>query len=288
MDADDRGTALLVEELKAGYPGKEVLRGLTLAVRPGEVYGLLGRNGAGKTTLFKSLIRLLEPLGGSIRFWDVDVHRVDAAAWRRVSFLGEMAGVLPHWTVRRMVAFQERSYGKGFARWAGKLFDDFKVPHSAKMRSLSRGEQQMVGLILAVSVEPDLLLLDEPAAGLDPVARRQLLGQVLDLMEERGAAVMISSHILSDLERIADRVGFLEGGRIVLEGPLDDLKERCALVPWGPEDRPPPGVRVLRLRQDGRALVTGDIAALSDRGPQALNLEDLYIEFLGNGEGRPC
>jgi ABC-2 type transport system ATP-binding protein len=275
--------------LEAGYPGKKVLRDVGLSVRSGEVYGLLGRNGSGKTTLFRTLVRLLEPLRGTIRILGEDIHSLDEPGWRRVSFIGEMAGALPHWTVKRVVAFQKHSYGRMREDWVGSLLAEFGIRQEATLGTLSRGEQQMTGLILAVSVEPDVLLLDEPAAGLDPVARRELLGRVLDLMSHRGAAVLISSHIISDLERIADRVGFLDGGRIVLEGSLDDLKESCSLVAWDPAEEPPPGVRVLRLRSGGRALVSGDQDALAGRERQPLSLEDLYVEFLGSAsrETRP-
>jgi len=270
-------------DVQAGYPGKKVLRDLGLSVRSGEVYGLLGRNGAGKTTLFRTLVRLLEPLRGTIRILGEDIHSLDEPGWRRVSFIGEMAGALPHWSVRRIVAFQKHSYGRMREDWVGSLLAEFGIRQEATLGTLSRGEQQMTGLILAVSVEPDVLLLDEPAAGLDPVARRELLGRVLDLMSNRGAAVLISSHIISDLERIADRVGFLDEGRVVLEGSLDDLKESCSLVAWDPAEQPPPGVRVLRMRSGGRALVAGDLEALSGRERQPLSLEDLYVEFLGGG-----
>ncbi len=93
------------------YPGTNVLKGLALEVRPGDVYGLVGRNAAGKTTLLKTLMRCIEPLRGSILYWGREIHQLAPDAWRRISYLGEMAGVLPTWTVRRMLAFQEQSCG---------------------------------------------------------------------------------------------------------------------------------------------------------------------------------
>ncbi len=274
-------TPLYVEDLDVSYPGTEVLRQVSLRVEPGEVYGLLGRNGAGKTTLLNTLMRLVEPTGGRIRLWGWPHARAPTdRVWRRISYLGEMAGVLPHWRVRRVLTFQKHCYGRIRQDWVERLLDEYKIPPRALMRQLSRGQQQMVGLILSVAVEPDLLLLDEPAAGLDPVARRELLGSVLELMGDRRAATLITSHILSDIERIVDRVGFLAGGRIALEGRLDDLKEQCALVRLEPYEEVPEGVMVLRKRPDGTLLVSGDLVRLPPERMQALGLEELYVEFL--------
>jgi ABC-2 type transport system ATP-binding protein len=285
MHENGSAPPLVVENLTVWYPGKEVLKGLNLRIEPGEVYGLLGRNGSGKTTLLNTVMRLLEPLEGTIRCFGGDTHRLAAGEWKRISHLGEMAGVLPHWSVRRLATFQEACYGRLRRDWVDRFFTEFSIDRRSTLGSLSRGQQQMVGLILAIAVEPDLLLFDEPAAGLDPVARRELLGKVLDLMGDRNTATAITSHILSDLERIVDRVGFLDGGRIVLEGTLDDLKERCALVPWADLAPLPAEVKVLRRRADGLLLVTGDLATLGPVPRQRLGLEDLFVEFLGSGGG---
>ncbi len=272
---------LVIAGLEVSYPGTKVLAGLDLRVERGEIYGLLGRNAAGKTTLLATLMRLLEPLAGSIAYFGEDIRRASPATWRRISYLGEMAGVLSHWTVTRLLDFQAESYGRMRRDAADALLGEFAIKPKATMGSLSRGQQQMVGLIAATTVDPDLLLLDEPAAGLDPVARRELLGRVLDLMGDRQCATLITSHILSDVERIVDRVGFLAEGRIILEGSLDALKEGCALVALAADADTPPGVTVLRRRADGRALVTGNLGALGPRALQRLNLEDLYVELLG-------
>jgi len=284
MDGNSRGASLTIEDLHVSYPGKDVLCGLRLHVDRGEIYGLLGRNGAGKTTLLNALMRLIEPLRGRIAYWGKDIHSLPPKSWRRVSYLGEMAGVLPHWTVRRLLAFQGESYGHLRKDWTERLLREFGIDRKRTMRALSRGEQQMVGLILAVAVEPDLLLLDEPAAGLDPVARRKLLGSILDLMGDRTCATLITSHILSDIERLVDRVGFLSGGRIILEGPLDEIRERCAILRRDHGAPLPKGVECLRTRADGHMLIAGDLSALSEDDIQRLSLEDLYIELLGGPE----
>ncbi len=272
---------LAIDDLSVSYPGKEVIKGLDLDLRAGEVYGLLGRNGTGKTTLLKTLMRCLEPLKGTIRYWGREIPDVTPETWKRISYLGEMSEVLPSWTVRRILAFQERSYGRIRKDWVARLLGKFDIGVGSTMRSLSRGNQQMVGLILAICVEADILLLDEPAAGLDPVARRELLSMVLELMEERGATVLITSHVLSDLERIVDRIGFLSRGKIILEGSLDDLKDRCALMERKAGIELPPGIEILREHTDGRTLVTGDLSGLDRDRVQPLGLEDLYVELLG-------
>ncbi|HAK94061.1 MAG TPA: ABC transporter ATP-binding protein [Planctomycetes bacterium] len=281
MPSNASDTPLAVAGLDVSYPGAKVLTGLDLRLTAGEVYGLLGRNAAGKSTLLNTLMRLIEPLAGSIAYFGEDIRTASPATWRRISYLGEMANVLPHWSVERLLDFQAESYGRLRRDLADALLAEFGIKPKAAMRALSRGQQQMVGLIAAIAVEPDLLLLDEAAAALDPVARRELFGRVLDLIGDRRCTALITSHIVSDLERIVDRVGFLAGGRIVLEGSLDELKERCALVPLASEIEVPPGVTVLRRRVDGRALVTGDLDAFDTRTLQRMGLEDLYVELLG-------
>jgi ABC-2 type transport system ATP-binding protein len=281
MPTNANDIPLAVAGLHVSYPGTRVLMGLDLRLNAGEIYGLLGRNAAGKSTLLNTLMRLLEPLAGSIAYFGEDIRAASPVTWRRISYLGEMASVLPHWTVMRLLDFQAEAYGRMRRDLADRLLAEFAIKPKSTLKSLSRGQQQMVGLIAATAVEPDLLLLDEPAAGLDPVARRELLGRVLDLMGDRQCTTLITSHILSDLERIVDRVGFLAEGRIVLQGSLDELKERCALAPLGAESEPPPGVTVLRRRADDRALVTGDLATFGQQALQRLSLEDLYVELLG-------
>jgi len=283
MHEDRRETALSIDALDVSYPGKEVLRNLSLHVARGEIYGLLGRNGAGKTTLLNALMRLIEPIRGRIAYWGEEIHSVPTKTWRRISYLGEMAGVLPHWTVRRIVAFQRESYGRLRQDWTERLLGEYGIDTRMRMRALSRGQQQMVGLILAIAVEPDLLLLDEPAAGMDPVARRKLLANIFDLMGNRKCATLITSHVISDIERLVDRVGFLSRGRIILEGQLDDLKDTCALLRWGPDEPLPRGLECLRARDDGHMLVAGDLSAVSADDVERLSLEDLYVELLGHG-----
>ncbi len=274
---------LAVTQLCVSYPGKEVLLDLALSLKEGEVYGLLGRNGAGKTTLINTLMKLIEPVSGTIAYWGEDINAVKPSTWRRISYLGEMSGVLPHWRVERLIRLQEHSYQRIRMGWVNKLMRQFDIEKTSKMKELSKGSQQLVGLILAVSVEPDLLLLDEPASGLDPIARRDLLGKIFDIMGASGEArctTLISSHMISDLERIVDRVGFLSRGKIQLEGGLDDLKEHCALVKLPPETALPDGVRRVCKSTDGYELVAGRIENITEGDIRYLGLEDLYYELL--------
>lgn len=275
---------LVIKQLGVHYPGKEVLCDLDLTLKQGEVYGLLGRNGAGKTTLINTLMNLLQPVKGSITYWGDDMNAIRPSTWKRISYIGEMSGVLPHWRVERLVKLQQHSYGRIRLGWVNNLFRKFGIEKSSRMKELSKGSQQLVGLILAISVQSDLLILDEPASGLDPIARRDLLGKIFEIISLNGAqpcTTLISSHMISDLERIVDQVGFLSCGRIILEGGLDDLKENCALVKPPPGDGFPEGVKPICSCSDGYVLVSGDLEKLAGNDMRFLGLEDLYLELLG-------
>jgi ABC-2 type transport system ATP-binding protein len=285
-------TCLRCERITKRYDGESVLRGVSLEVIPGSVLGLIGRNGAGKSTLIRLLLGLEQPDEG--RAWvlgqpalslsDAVKQRVgyvpqqpDAFAWMRTGEMLEFVGrQYPHWDRE----FVELS----LARW--------QISAERRLASLSPGERQRVALIRALALNPDLLVLDEPASALDPVARRDLLREIVARAAECGTTVFFSTHIVSDLERVASRVVFLHGHRIVVDAALDDLAETHArlTVAAGSAALSASQVRgeVSRHRQaDGSVTLVlarspganwPEIASAPGARLDALNLEDLFIE----------
>lgn len=200
---------------------------LDLMVPRGSVVGLLGRNGAGKSTALRCLAGLLQPDAGTIRVLGRDPAAMDVAMRQRVTYLSDDGVPFPTATTNKLLQLCAPLY----PTWNGALEEAmlarFQIDPRRKLKDLSLGQQRAVALLLALCPQPEVLILDEPAANLDPVVRRDFLEAVLALVGEQRRTVVLSSHILSDVDRIADRVAILDRGHLVVDGPLDDLKEHA-------------------------------------------------------------
>ena len=210
------------------FGSKTVLDGLDWEVRRGQVIGLLGRNGAGKSTLMECLLGLRESDAGSIALFGEPLAALSDANRARIGYVPQKSDLFEWMTALQMLAYFKALYPRWndarvemlLARWG---FDGLML--NKPIRKLSGGERQRLSIIRALAHDPDLLVLDEPVSALDPAGRRAFLGELIDEVIERGTTVLFSTHILTDLERVAPDVAFLKDGRIVLQGPLDDLLE---------------------------------------------------------------
>jgi ABC-2 type transport system ATP-binding protein len=210
------------------FGGTQVLDGLDFQVLPGQVIGLLGRNGAGKSTLLECLLGLRETDGGSVTIFGEDVNALSDATRARIGYVPQKSDLFEWMTPRQMLDYFQALYPRWnaakvnglLARWG---FD--QAMQDKPISKLSGGEQQRLSVIRALGPEPDLLILDEPVASLDPLGRREFLRELIGGVVDRGTTVVFSTHILSDLERVALDIAFLKDGRIALQGPLDDLLE---------------------------------------------------------------
>jgi ABC-2 type transport system ATP-binding protein len=204
------------------------LRGLTFAVRPGEIYGLVGPNGAGKTTAFKVLLGLARPSGGGGSIFGLPFGHREAR--RRIGFLPELPSYYPHLTVREMLHLARALSGMSRNETAdAKLFGELGLSElrDRPIRRLSKGQIQRVGLAQALVHYPELLILDEPMSGLDPFGRALVRDRLLR-ERQAGRAILLSSHVLADVEALADTVGLIAGGRLVVEGGPRELLDRAA------------------------------------------------------------
>jgi len=275
--------------------GDYVLHGTELRVPRGAVYGLLGRNGAGKTTLIRLIMGLYRPTGGIIRVLGSTVFPMSVELRQRIGYLSQDQRMFRWMTIPDLVEFTRPLYPTWDESYCAQLVESLDLPLGQPLSHLSRGEQQKAGLLLALAHRPELLILDEPAANLDTVLRREFLESVLDVLTEQGITVLISSHILTDVERIADQIGILAGGRIVLTGSLDALKESVKRLRLFFPGEMPPDIEVpgaLRVRRRGREfLVTVQdfTPALVDQlkrdygagvDVHDVDLEDLFIEYV--------
>ncbi len=268
------------------------LRDVDLAVPPGAILGLVGANGAGKSTLLKLILGLLAPDAGELRLFGQDARAQGAALRARVGFVQESPTLPPHLRVPEL----GRLVAPFYPTWDGAMFQRlcglFELPLKKPFQQLSQGTRMKTALALALSHGADLLLLDEPTSGLDPLVRREVLDLLLEVLQDEGKGVLFSTHITSDLERVADHVAVLKEGRLVLAGPKDEVLESWSLVKGGEElligplkDRCRGGARTelgLTLLCEGP-----DLALPKEALRERPTLEDL-VYFHGRELEAPC
>lgn len=200
------------------------LRDIALRVPQGAIYGFLGPNGSGKTTTIRMLLGMMKPDRGAIRVLGMDVSREIPRILARVGYVPERPHVYPALTVAEHVRYHASFFERWDASASRDLMARFGLDGDRKIARLSKGETGKLLLLLALSQRPDLLVLDEPTDGLDPVVRRDVLSAVLDYVGEAGATVFISSHLVHELERFCDWVGVLDAGSLVAELPMEVFK----------------------------------------------------------------
>jgi ABC-2 type transport system ATP-binding protein len=238
-------SAILAEGLTKRYGATLALDALDLAVEPGEVYGYLGPNGAGKTTTIRLLLGLHRPTAGRAELFAIDAWGDPVAAHRHLAYVAGEPYLWPSLTGAETFEFLARLRGDVDVAYRDTLVERFQLDVDKKVRALSKGNRQKVQLIAAFASRPDLLVLDEPTSGLDPlmeVAFRQTVHEA----KERGQTVFLSSHILSEVEALCDRVGILREGRLVEEGTLADLRHLSAQVVEVTFDGPAPQLPAMR------------------------------------------
>lgn len=285
--------------LQKSFQGRPALAGLDLRVPCGSIYGFLGRNGAGKTTMMKLLLGILQPDRGSLRVLGVPLSRPahGVQVRQRIGFVTEDKELYPYMTVRQVIQFT-RSF---FPHWREDLEERyqrlFALPLQKKIPDLSKGMRSKLMLLLAISRGVELLILDEPTDGLDPVTVEELLRELVSLSASEGTTIFFSSHQLHEVEQIADHITIVEQGRSVVSGPLDDLKERYRRVNIVlPERRTDPipwleGVE--RVTQEGRTVsfLTGrNVNALVQQAQSVsgaavevapVTLKEIFLEHAG-------
>ena len=188
------------------------------------VYGFLGPNGSGKTTTIRLLLGLLRPHGGRITVLGSSMPESHAFVLARTGYVPERPHLYPSLTVDEAMRFHGAFYATWDQRWADDLLRQFELERQRRIGSLSKGEGGKLHMLLALAQQPDLLVLDEPTDGLDPVVRREILSAVLQYVTDRSATVLISSHLVHELERICDWVGLMDGGRLVSEMPMEAFR----------------------------------------------------------------
>jgi len=280
------------DDVHKSFDGRPVLEGLSFQVRPGEVYALLGRNGAGKTTALRVLLGFLAADSGRATILGADSAELTPSLRERIGYVSE-GHVLYKWMrVREVLSFEDGTRSRFDLARARHDVARLGLRPDQKVGKLSRGQRAQLALCVAVATSPDVLVLDDPAMGLDAVMRREFLEAMIEVIGEGERGVLFSSHILSDVERIADRVGLLAGGRLIVDATLVDLKRRVQkrrvrlnssrapdLQGLLRARRVEGGFELLLLDQDELRLAELAAAVEVVGEPEVPSLEDLFLDL---------
>jgi len=278
--------AINTKGLGKRYGHNWAVKDLNLKVKRGSIFGLLGPNGAGKTTTLKMLLGLVNPTEG---FIEVLGEGVGVKARRAIGYLPESQSCFGYMRVWEVIRFCSGLYPRWDRELVETYLDMFHLPQDKRIDHLSRGMRSQLGLILALAPRPPILILDEPTAGMDPVAVRKFLGVIVDEAARFGHTVLMSSQVLHQVERVADTVGIISKGRLLVSRPMDDLKTQEKRIRVAFQSEPGPDLfsvpGIVGVEKEGRRYVVtvsdnidGVLQALSGVPHFALEIVDLDLE----------
>jgi ABC-2 type transport system ATP-binding protein len=298
LDAED--AVIAIRDVTRRFGATVALDQVSLKVPPGAVFGLVGANGAGKTTLIRHVLGLLKAQAGTVRVFGRDPVADSAGVLARVGYLSE-ENDLPGWMrVAELLRYSRAFYPGWDDAYAEELRQTFELSPTARVGNLSKGQRARAGLLIALAYRPELLVLDEPSSGLDPLVRRDILGAIIRTIADEGRTVLFSSHLLDEVERVSDHVALIHQGRLVFSAELDDLKEshRCLTLRFAePQPRPPALAPVLAWQGAGKewtavcrgrrgeleAVMAGSGAHIV--GDRAVSLDEIFVAQVGRGAG---
>lgn len=286
-------SALSIRQVSKHYSGF-TLGPIDLELEPGMVLGLIGPNGAGKTTLLHSVIGLVKPNGGEIVVHGepADPNKVQ---WKqKIGFVGDEPAFYERWSARKNLQFVSKYHPDWDEDYANQLAARFKLDLGKKARDLSRGNRVKLSLIMALAHRPTLCLFDEPTSGLDPVVRDEVLELLYEMMGSGDMAILYSTHILSDLSRLADDLAFLSDGNLILRTPKEEMTESWRKISFRSNGSAMklPGVLVYRREGSDHFVLTKDregvLAALQTNGindpvESRLTLDEIAVQILRGG-----
>ncbi len=258
---NNNGAIVEMNKVSKAFGVIGALKEVDLTIYPGRIIGLLGANGAGKSTLLRTIIGLYLPDRGEVTTFGRNARDLGPHELARIGYVHQEGELLNWMTVGQLLRYVAAYYPNWNQDLERRYIDDFHVNTKARVGTLSPGERQKVAILIAIGFEPQLLILDEPASALDPIARADFLNLLLELIQTEGRTIIISSHILSDVEKVIDHVLIMDHGRIIRDCSFDDLREEygrvrlTALHGRLPETLPFAGVLQCQ-RNEGEALLT--------------------------------
>ena len=284
--------AIQVKSLAKQFGSQTVLEQVSFDVPRGKTFAFLGRNGAGKTTAIRILLGLLKQNAGHISILGLDPAKEAMEIRRRVGYLAEDQKMFGWMRVSEVLKFMAPFYSTWDAGLAAKFAKGFELPARTRVRNLSKGQNRRLGLLLALAHRPELVILDDPTLGLDPIVRKEFLRDVVEHLQGAGVTVFFSSHLLYEIEPVADIVGILEGGRIIVQSNTEELrgKVKQIVLPSASYHKlgEVPGQLDVCVRGSQTALVVEDadraLELLASKGitPQVneLNLDEIFEAYV--------
>lgn len=283
------------ENLSKNFGKKCALDNVTIEVLRGRVFGLVGENGAGKTTLIHHILGAYTAEKGSVSVFGLNPAKYPKEVLSRIGYLSETRD-LPRWmSIQQLIRYMSAFYPNWDMAYSYQLLEQFALDPKRKIRALSRGELARAGLLVALSHRPELLLLDEPSSGLDPVARMDILSAVVRSVAEEGRTVLFSSHLLDEVERVSDDVCMLHHGTVVMNGSLEEIKSRHLLLEVRANDNKlsfeniPGVIRINALGHGYRVLYKGNEnegkEQIKQQGGEVIHisvpsLEEIFIAYV--------
>ncbi|MDP5274119.1 ABC transporter ATP-binding protein [Chengkuizengella axinellae] len=290
---------LRVENVSKTIQNHKILNNISFEIEPGKIVGLVGRNGAGKTTLLKTIVGILTPTQGDIRFEQESVYTKPAIK-QQIVFVPDSPEALKSYSIREIVQLYKLTYPNFDQTYFYKLLKKFSLNHDRKIRNYSKGMKVLFSLVLAFSTKAKLIILDEPTDGLDVIIKKQILKYILEEVSEGHTSILISSHRLEELEQISDTIMVMKDGKIESHTDLLDMKKKYKKIQVVFNGNLPTSIsskdNVRQLNKTGRVftlLLEGDIDKLSSliQNEQPvyfeelpLTLEDLFVAKLGGEE----
>jgi len=268
-------TAIAVRNLSVAYGPHTVVQDVTFEVAPGTVYALLGRNGAGKSSIIRSLLGQRRASRGEVRLLGLDPWTRRAELMARVGVVPEVPDFPPELSARRIASFFAGLYPCWDAAGFGQRLRRFGVPDGRPTGRLSRGQRAQLSLSLALSHAPELLVLDDPTLGLDAVARRELFDELIGELADRGTTVFVTTHDLAGIEGIADRVGMLHGGRLIVDEEVESLKAR---------HRRRTGLRAVPVAVGESVQPREEAERAAHDEAEVMTLEEIFVELADDGK----
>ncbi len=292
--------AIKIEGLHFSYGRKKVLEGVNLEVPKGSIFGFLGRNGSGKTTTIKALLGLQKPQAGRCIVDGLDSITESLEVRKRIGFMAEDQQMYGWMTVSRIIKWVAGFYPNWDHKFTDELIEILRLPKDAKVRTLSKGQNSSLALLLALGHRPEIVILDDPTLGLDPIARKDFLRHVIDLLQSNGVTVFFSSHLLYEIEPVADHIAILDKGVITKASRTEQLREsvrRFALTPTseanvsrlpGVLDVLKAGANVSVTLEDCDDAKRAQLKGLSVDGmtETALNLDEIFEAYVIGNRGR--
>ncbi len=293
-------SAIKIEGLHFSYGKKHVLKGVDLEVPKGSIFGFLGRNGAGKTTAIKTLLGLQKPQAGRCVVGGLDSVTKTLEIRRRIGFMAEDQQMYGWMKVSRIIKWVAGFYSDWDQKFTDELAEVLRLPKNTKVKELSKGQNSSLALLLALGHRPDIVILDDPTLGLDPIARKDFLRHVIDLLQSNNVTVFFSSHLLYEIEPVADHIAILDKGIIIKASKTEQLRDsvrKFVLTPTSEVDFAQlPGILDILKVGDNVSITIEDcddakrtqLKGMSANGMTeiALNLDEIFEAYVIGNRGK--